>query len=561
MKKLLVVVAGLSLSLPMGRVDAADLAQRHLVPHEVWNWTGFYLGAHLGAGLGQTDIHDPAGAAVYGNDIRTPAVRAGLQGGYNWQTTGSLLVLGIEAELSALGADGSNTCFAANGLDVSANCRVRQNALGTVTGRIGYAAGAGGRTLLYAKGGAAWLNESISVTNLLTDPTFMRADRFGWTVGAGIEQAIAPAWSMKFEYDYAGFGSVDVPTPASIVYRPTGYVPVPVGSSPAGQTVQSIKLGLNMKLGADPAARWGGIAASPLGLPVKAATLPLGTEIELGGRVWYSFGRFQKDLGGTTTPALQNRLNSRLTYDSASASGELFGRIDTASDVFIKGFIGGGGIAHGSMRDEDWVPRDGIPYSNTVSDPVTGSIGYATADVGYDVLRDRWGKFGAFVGYHYMRDDKVANGCMQTASPVGYCTTTIPNSTVVITEKDTWNAMRIGVNGVVSLTDRWQLTADMAYLPFIAFRGEDNHVIRREPITVSPESGTGQGVQLEAVLAYKITPSFSVGAGGRYWAMWATGGDAQTNAFGKPCPCQTLPVRSERYGGFLQASYAFDSFQ
>jgi hypothetical protein len=63
------------------------------------------------------------------------------------------------------------------------------------------------------------------------------------------------------------------------------------------------------------------------------------------------------------------------------------------------------------------------------------------------------------------------------------------------------------------------------------------------------------------VLAYKITPSFSVGAGGRYWAMWATGGDAQTNAFGKPCPCQTLPVRSERYGGFLQASYAFDSFQ
>lgn len=28
----------------------------------------------------------------------------------------------------------------------------------------------------------------------------------------------------------------------------------------------------------------------------------------------------------------------------------------------------------------------------------------------------------------------------------------------------------------------------------------------------------------------------------------------ETNIFGNPCPCQTLPSRTERYGGFVQAS-------
>jgi hypothetical protein len=63
-------------------------------------------------------------------------------------------------------------------------------------------------------------------------------------------------------------------------------------------------------------------------------------------------------------------------------------------------------------------------------------------------------------------------------------------------------------------------------------------------------------VQLEAILTYALTNTFSVGAGGRYWAMWANGAD--TNAFSTPCPCQALPMRTNRYGGFLQASYRFD---
>jgi hypothetical protein len=77
--------------------------------------------------------------------------------------------------------------------------------------------------------------------------------------------------------------------------------------------------------------------------------------------------------------------------------------------------------------------------------------------------------------------------------------------------------------------------------------------------TVSPETGEGQGVQLETTLSYAFANNFSVGAGGRYWAMWAPG--AYSNTFSLGCPCQTLPVKTERYGAFLQASYKLDGLK
>ena len=215
------------------------------------------------------------------------------------------------------------------------------------------------------------------------------------------------------------------------------------------------------------------------------------------------------------------------------------------------------------MYDEDWViSGDRVPYSNTLSDPVLGSIGYATVDVGYAFLRGAGYDIGAFVGYNYYRENKSAYGCAQTANGTIYsaCVPTIPGSTKIITEDDSWNSLRVGLNGVFMLTERLKLTGDAAYLPYVRFSGVDNHLLRTEmPSTISPERGEGRGVQLEAILSYYVTPQFSVGAGARYWAMWATDA-ATTNAFGYACPCQTLPARTERFGGFLQAGYSFNTF-
>jgi outer membrane protease len=226
-------------------------------------------------------------------------------------------------------------------------------------------------------------------------------------------------------------------------------------------------------------------------------------------------------------------------------------------NVFVKGFIGGGKLTNGSLNDEDWLFPFGpgpntIAYSNTLSD-VTGTLAYGTVDAGYDLMRGPGYKLGSFVGYNYYTENKSAFGCTQIANGLSDCVPPIPNSILGITENDKWQSLRVGVAGELMVFDRLKLSGDLAYLPYVRFDGTDNHVLRT---IVSPESGTGRGVQLEAIISYFVSQQLSLGAGARHWAMW-TSNDAITNFGGAPCPCQTLPAKTERYGGFLQASYRF----
>jgi opacity protein-like surface antigen/outer membrane protease len=562
-----ICVLGIGLLMGSGVAEAADMPNVIVgrnVPIALWSWTGLYIGGHVGGGFGTSQVADPAGPAIYGGNIRSPAALGGAQVGYNWQIPNSNFVFGAEADASALSADGTATCLASSGLFISANCRVRQDAEGSVTGRVGLALGAQGHTLIYAKGGAAWLQEQVGITtNAIYPPASTGFDgvRWGWTVGAGVEKALTPAWSIRVEYDYAGFGNVNVATPASAFLSPAYYyVPTAGGIAGVSQNIQTFKLGLNLKLGEDLHAQWQPPASDYRLRGTSDAAYVPDAEIEIGGRTWYSSGSFQKDLGSTPYQAQQNLLNSRLTYDTTAASGELFGRIDSSSNLFLKGFIGGGGVLSGNMHDEDWLIFDQtVPYSNTVSS-VTGDLAYATVDAGYSLFRGPSARVGGFIGYNYFRENKSAYGCSQIANNNSDCVPSISNSVLSITEDDRWDSLRIGLNGVVTLVDRLTLTADAAYLPYVAFSGTDNHLLRTDVAnTVSTETGNGQGVQLEALLAYSLGNSFSVGAGGRYWAMWAT--NASTNLFGTPCPCQTLPARTERYGAFLQASYKLDGLK
>lgn len=566
MKTVSVALLGLLLGSSLPGADPASAADMpDVIPAyaPAWSWTGFYAGAHLGAGSANAQFSDPAGPPIYGGSVRGPSFLGGGQAGYNWQIPNSNFVLGVEGDVSGYISDGSATCMASSGFFISANCRVRQGVGGSLTGRVGWAAGPQGRTLLYAKGGGAWLQEHIDITSnpLIFPSTVFDGTRWGWTAGAGVERAITPAWSLRLEYDYARFGAVNVATPESFVQVlppfNDGYLRTAGGTTSVSQNLQTVKMALNYRFGVDGDARFQPTESEyRLRGTTDAGVIP-GVEIEIGGRTWYSSGRFQKDLGATSNTSLQNVLVSRLTYDTTAASGEVFGRLDTSQNIFLKGFVGGGRILSGKMHDEDWLISNGtVPYSNTLS-TVAGDIGYATIDVGYALFRGPSANVGGFIGYNYYREDKSAYGCVQIANSNGGCVPSIPNSTLAITEHNTWNSLRIGANGVVKVMDGLTLTADAAYLPFVNFTGIDNHVLRTDVSnTVSPEAGGGHGVQLEAILSYAIGKSFSVGAGGRYWAMWAPG--ASTNIFGTDCPCQTLPVRAERYGGFIQASYKLD---
>jgi opacity protein-like surface antigen len=556
-------VAVFALLLGSSFAGAADMPVPY-APVVVWSWTGLYLGTHVAGGFVSSQFSDPAGASIYGGSVRSPAALAGFQLGYNWQIPNSNFLLGAETDASATIGDGTGTCFASSGLFTSANCRVRSQAIGSLTGRVGYVTGPRGHILIYAKAGAAWLQEQIDITTNFsgfgaTPPaTSFYGVRWGWTVGGGVEKALTPAWSVKLEYDYANFGDLSASTPGSFVLQFPFAIPTPGGATSINQSLQTLKLGLNYKIGENLNAQW---EPSPSDYRLRGATDPgyiPDAEIEAGGRVWYSSGKFQKDLGASFDPTQQNQLISRLTYDSPAASGELFGRVDTPSNIFLKGFVGGGKLLSGNMHDEDWLLFDGIPYSNTLS-TVKGDLAYATFDVGYSVFRGPSANVGGFIGYNYLRENKQAYGCAQIANANSDCVPALPNSVLGITEDDKWNSMRIGINSVVKLTDRLTLTSDAAYLPFVSFTGTDNHLLRTDVgNTVSPETASGRGVQLEAILSYAIAKSFSVGAGGRYWAMWAPG---NSDTFGLGCPCQTLPVRTERFGGFLQASYKLDGLK
>jgi opacity protein-like surface antigen len=326
-----------------------------------WFWTGFYIGAHAGTAWGTTNFSDPFGSSIFGDKVSTPGFLAGGQIGYNWQNDN--LVYGLEADISALDSDGTNTCLASSGLFVSANCRARPNMMGDLTARVGWAYGHSNHSLLYAKGGAAFVHNQIDITTNATahfvglppQVTSSSFTKVGWTIGAGVEHAITPAWSVKIEYDYVGLGGESVATPQGLV-QPipgvNGYNFTPAGTTRVTQDFQEVKLGLNYRFGMDPSARWDSASSA---FPVKApvSVVASGWEVETGARYWYSSGRFQKDVG-TTNPATANILISRLTYNSTANSGEFFGRVDTPLNVFVKGNIGVGSLSGGHMNDEDW---------------------------------------------------------------------------------------------------------------------------------------------------------------------------------------------------------------
>src|SRR5215831_2109498 len=173
-------------------------------PAALWSWSGLYIGGHIGASLGLTDIADPFGPPIYGDKVRTPGFIGGGQIGFNHQV-GSV-VFGVEADVSVVSSDGTNTCFAFSGDSVSSNCRVRPDLYTTVTGRLGYAVD---RSLFYVKGGAAWTRGTVDMfVNQNPNGVFTSSSSFvtpGWTVGAGLEHALTSAWSVKLEYDYLSF--------------------------------------------------------------------------------------------------------------------------------------------------------------------------------------------------------------------------------------------------------------------------------------------------------------------------------------------------------------------
>jgi opacity protein-like surface antigen len=511
------------------------------------DWRGFYIGYHAGGALGLADVADPFGSSLFGNTVRAPGPLAGGQLGYNWQFGAALL--GLEGDASFADMDGTNTCFAYSGDFISSNCRAKIDAFGALAARYGWILPFDGRTLLYGKAGLAWANGDLKAKpngGVGLTGTGGSLTEWGWTVGSGVERAIAPRWTLKAEYDLLSFDDESITAPASLFQSspPEGAVTATASArSHAGVDIHQFKIGMNYRLGGD--------ATPPRDAAHRPRAFSPGTEIEAGARYVHGWGQFHKDLGlpshGLTS------LASRLTYDSLETDGaEAFARVDTSFNLMLKGLVGGAG-GGGHMNDEDWAidsPDALVPYSNTLSG-VDNDIKYWTADIGYDVWRGTHYKIAPFIGYGEFRQDMDGLGCRQIANPFSDCVPSLSRSILAIKEDDKWRALRLGASAEIAIAPRLTLSGEAAYLPHVKFTGIDNHVLRS---LVSPESGDGVGVQLEATLSYAVTKALSLGVGARYWSMWTTDGTVNFGETGEFVP---MRYAAEQAHLLVQGSYKF----
>jgi outer membrane immunogenic protein len=189
----------------------------------VASWTGLYLGLNAGVGVSGTKVTVPPGSNAGTNANNTPfrpdednifkaGFTGGGQAGYNYQFAPNW-VAGIEGDVGILSTNHTicniADCSSTNPLQLGS----KSNFFATARGRLGYA---WGRSLIYATGGAAWVGVTNRWTDYRTAPFIaVSQTKSGWTVGGGIETALAGNWTVKSEYLYVNVGTTRSVDPAS----------------------------------------------------------------------------------------------------------------------------------------------------------------------------------------------------------------------------------------------------------------------------------------------------------------------------------------------------------
>ncbi len=190
------------------------------------DWTGLYLGGHLGYGLARTKGVTTAGDGTPGAipatesaDLSFRDLTRGLQGGFNYQFS-NRVVIGIEGDYSWTKFRKTQDAIATEapklttGSFLQAKTDYQFDWTASLRARVGYAFD---RVLVYAMGGLTFLNESevrsqyraVSGSVPSTQLNFREeasGTRSGWTFGGGFEYALTNNWSLRGEYSYDHFG-------------------------------------------------------------------------------------------------------------------------------------------------------------------------------------------------------------------------------------------------------------------------------------------------------------------------------------------------------------------
>ncbi len=205
-KNLLLVSASVAALAAAAPAFGADLAARHMYTKAppapiaaVYDWTGFYIGANGGWGSSHNswDLGANTPGALPGPEGSHDATggTVGGQIGYRWQM--GQFVFGVEGQGNWADFSGSNVSL----VFAPDSNRTKIDAFGLITGQVGYAIN---NVLLYAKGGAAVTSNKYEIIDGATGGVLASTSntRWGGAVGAGVEFAFAPNWSVGVEYDH-----------------------------------------------------------------------------------------------------------------------------------------------------------------------------------------------------------------------------------------------------------------------------------------------------------------------------------------------------------------------
>ena len=224
MTKLQFFAAGASLAALLSAGAAAAQEQDY-------SWTGFYAGVNLGGAWGKASNHVtassgtgavtiPPGDITTINGIGTNNSNAlrftgGGEAGYNYQS--GHLLLGLETDFDAfqvkqIKSTTFNSALLINPpVTYTIGQKVTTDWLWTIRPRIGYAAG---RWLVYGTAGMAMTPITLLTTysDTLLPPNAasiaVNKTKTGWTAGLGGAYAFTPHLSIKAEWLYSDFGTV-----------------------------------------------------------------------------------------------------------------------------------------------------------------------------------------------------------------------------------------------------------------------------------------------------------------------------------------------------------------
>jgi outer membrane immunogenic protein len=226
MNKFLLGAIGLvALGIATAPAMAADLPMQSykaapaMIP-AAYDWSGFYLGLNGGWGSSHKcwDENTGLGGTFLARDGCHDATGgvAGGQLGYRFQSGAWVFGFDLQGDWADLRGNSTSLLIGA-----PITNRSRIDGFGLFTGQVGYAFNT---ALLYVKGGAAVVADRFDGFNTTTNAIFDTAsgtNRWGGTVGVGVEWAFVPNWSAAVEYDhmFLGTGTLDFANTAGVFTR------------------------------------------------------------------------------------------------------------------------------------------------------------------------------------------------------------------------------------------------------------------------------------------------------------------------------------------------------